>query len=178
MPKGIYKHNKHSEETKQKMRKSSQKDIPRSEEVKNKIKETKKLKPFVFSKKVRKKMSDIRKANPNRYWLGKKRPSMTKENNPNWKGGITTYERKLFLNANRRALVKDAKGNFTFEEWELLKRQYGYRCPACNKKEPVIKLTYDHIIPLIKGGSNYIENIQPLCKSCNCKKHTKIIKYE
>ena len=68
-----------------------------------------------------------------------------------------------------------AIGSHTFGEWQLLKKQHGYRCPYCGKKEPEIKLTQDHIIPLSKGGSDFIENIQPLCRSCNCKKYNKII---
>lgn len=66
----------------------------------------------------------------------------------------------------------------TFGEWESLKAQYNWTCPCCEKSEPNIILTEDHIVPLSRGGSDNIENIQPLCKSCNCKKHTKIIFYE
>jgi len=98
-------------------------------------------------------------------------------NNPKWKGGVSTYDRKLYLNNRRRARKLNAQGTHTQGEWENLKAQYNWTCPACDKKEPEVVLTEDHIIPLNKGGSDNIENIQPLCRSCNCKKHTDIIKY-
>lgn len=84
--------------------------------------------------------------------------------------------RKNKRNRLKRIIIKEL-GSHTFGEWELLKKQYNLICPCCKKSEPKIKLTEDHIIPLSKGGSDLIENIQPLCKSCNCKKQTKIIKY-
>lgn len=62
-------------------------------------------------------------------------------------------------------------------EWENLKAQYNWTCPSCHKSEPKISLTKDHIVPAIKGGSNNIENIQPLCRPCNSRKHSKIIKF-
>ena len=68
-------------------------------------------------------------------------------------------------------------GSHTFGEWEILKAQYDWTCPACGIKEPEIKLSQDHIIPVSKGGSDNIENIQPLCMPCNIRKMTKIIKY-
>ncbi len=96
-------------------------------------------------------------------------------NHYNWKGG---YQHKLHLNRIRRIIKLHSIGSHTFGEWENLKKQYGFTCPACGKKEPDITLTEDHIIPLSKGGSNFIENIQPLCKSCNSRKYNKIMSIE
>ena len=87
-------------------------------------------------------------------------------------------EQRKLASLRRRVVEMNAEGDFTIGEWDLLKKQYGYTCPCCDRKEPEISLTIDHIIPLIKGGSNYIENIQPLCQSCNSSKNTKIIKYD
>ena len=83
-------------------------------------------------------------------------------------------ERCNTINANRRAREANADGSHTVGEWMLCKIQHGNRCAECGKSESEIKLTRDHIIPLSRGGSNYIENIQPLCGKCNCIKHAKM----
>ena len=83
------------------------------------------------------------------------------------------------LNSYRRREAARLYGNpHTDEQWKKLKEDYDFTCPCCGRKEPEIKLTRDHIISLSKGGSDCIENIQPLCKQCNCSKHTKNIKYQ
>lgn len=97
---------------------------------------------------------------------------------PTWKGGITPYEahrryvkknpeRIAHLKARRYAREKNAEGSHTLEEWQELKRKFGNKCAKCNKKK---LLTKDHIKPLSEGGSDFIENIQPLCRNCNSRK--------
>jgi 5-methylcytosine-specific restriction endonuclease McrA len=67
--------------------------------------------------------------------------------------------------ARRRAIAFGYEGeHFTPEEWLALVEFYGHRCLRCGSTEP---LTVDHVIPLSLGGSNAIDNIQPLCEGCN-----------
>ncbi len=72
----------------------------------------------------------------------------------------------------RRAIIAGCSEHHTTQEWEDLKKAANYTCLWCGKQEPEIQLTRDHVVPLSKGGSNTIANIQGLCKSCNSKKHT------
>ncbi len=78
---------------------------------------------------------------------------------------------------NRRARKQQTGGSFTVKEWRKLCAHYGWACLRCGRKEPEIALTVDHVIPLSKGGTNSIDNIQPLCISCNTSKGTTIIDY-
>lgn len=81
-------------------------------------------------------------------------------------------------NEQRRRAIKTASGgSYTLAEWEALKRQYNYTCLSCGRQEPEIRLTVDHIIPVTKGGSSFIDNLQPLCFSCNSSKNNKVIDY-
>lgn len=50
-------------------------------------------------------------------------------------------------------------------------RRDGGKCAKCGSRK---NLEYDHIIPLSKGGSNTVRNIELLCEECNRKKRDKI----
>lgn len=111
-----------------------------------------------------------------------------------WKGGISKDkkhackkskefrkrhpEKVRFWRSRAKVRKRNAPGSHTFEEWSLLKKSFNYTCPACGRKEPEIKLTEDHIVPLSKGGSDFISNIQPLCHNCNSSKNMKAMLFE
>lgn len=72
----------------------------------------------------------------------------------------------------RRMLETAAPGeHYSAAEWKAMKARYDHRCLMCCRQEPTIRLTVDHIVPVSRGGSNSIDNLQPLCKSCNSKKY-------
>lgn len=77
-------------------------------------------------------------------------------------------------NQSHRARLLASPGKFTSEEWNALCAQYEYKCLCCRS---AAKLTIDHIVPLILGGVNTIDNLQPLCKPCNSRKGIKVIDY-
>lgn len=74
----------------------------------------------------------------------------------------------------QRARRRASEGSYSTAEWDALRAQYQHRCLACGEQR---LLTPDHIVPISKGGTSYIENIQPLCLSCNHRKSTQTIDY-
>jgi len=73
---------------------------------------------------------------------------------------------------NRRARLKASGGSHTPEQIKAMAGLQRHKCPNCKTS---IKNGYevDHIVPISKGGSSDISNIQLLCKRCNRRKHTK-----
>jgi hypothetical protein len=76
--------------------------------------------------------------------------------------------------SGRRARIIGNGGSHTAEDWKNLCEKYDNCCLRCGEQE---NLTEDHIVSLFDGGTDDIENIQPLCKKCNSSKREKSIDY-
>lgn len=71
----------------------------------------------------------------------------------------------------RRQRIKSNVCSLTAEQWNKVLQNQNNRCNICGKvfckSRPA---TMDHIIPVSKGGGLTFENVQALCRSCNCSK--------
>lgn len=110
------------------------------------------------------KLSNIRKEKPNKYWLKKKRPEITGENHPNWKGGISSERCKAYY-------------SLEYKEWrESVFKRDNYTCQLCGIRG--VELNADHI----KKWSLYpdlrydVSNGQTLCTTCHKNKTAEELK--
>ena len=74
----------------------------------------------------------------------------------------------------RRALVGEHGGSFSAEVLLHLEYLHNSTCPVCSAD---ISEEYhiDHVLPVSKGGSNFVENLQLLCARCNLSKHDSLM---
>jgi len=79
----------------------------------------------------------------------------------------THRELRQAIRARRRSRELAAEGSFTTQEWMALLQKHGHRCTYCGAAG---RLEPDHRVPLARGGTNYITNIQPACRRCNSRK--------
>lgn len=86
------------------------------------------------------------------------------------------HEGKISEEGLLRGKVKKTRETIPLNiRWIVLNRD-NYRCVKCGQSpvnNPKIDLEIDHIIPVSKGGTNDIDNLQTLCKKCNQGKKNK-----
>jgi 5-methylcytosine-specific restriction endonuclease McrA len=72
------------------------------------------------------------------------------------------------IRRQERMRLARRRGTHTMEEWLALIVACGDRCVCCGATDR--NLEKDHIVPVYQGGSDGIDNIQPVCATCNCSK--------
>lgn len=86
------------------------------------------------------------------------------------KWGIDPEEGQEHPQTKRHERLAEArkKGTHTKEQWDSMVGLFEGTCVRCGQTEA--DLVKDHITPIYQGGSDGIENIQPLCRKCNSSK--------
>jgi len=122
----------------------------------------------------RKEEKKIRKKWDKKYRMTDKCKTTQKKYNHTYKGKVCAYNQRM----KRKDNLKKVVNHFSGLEWFLkVYKTHGF-CPICDKHIGVDNLTLDHIIPISKAPNEFIytiNDVQPLCKSCNSRKNNKMV---
>lgn len=89
----------------------------------------------------------------------------------------TSYNSIESLNDNKQIQKIQRNRNISLSTRTDIFERDNYTCQICgkNKHDDGVKLEIDHIIPVSRGGSDNINNLQTLCFECNRGKSDKIL---
>ncbi len=76
----------------------------------------------------------------------------------------------------RKLKIRQLRENFSQKDWDVKVLETEGICPECKKYVGIEEITLDHIIPISKARNGFvyrIEDVQPLCRSCNASKGMK-----
>ncbi len=74
---------------------------------------------------------------------------------------------------NRRAKIRESVGTHTQDDILYMLNAQKHKCINCLCSLKKNKYHVDHIVPIVRGGSNDRSNLQILCQSCNVRKSSK-----
>ena len=77
-----------------------------------------------------------------------------------------------FLTKQRIYRLKGAEGRIVKSDVDNLFETNNGKCYYCNINA---SKSIDHVIPISRGGTNYLNNLVPVCISCNSKKGAKLL---
>jgi 5-methylcytosine-specific restriction endonuclease McrA len=110
----------------------------------------------------------------NRKWFQDNRPWERPERKEYLRAWMDeNRERSNYTKALRKHKIRAGGGSIDLVDWLALCDEYGNKCLRCGKPE----VTMDHVVPISKGGAHSIDNLQPLCGSCNSSKGARTIDY-
>jgi len=96
-------------------------------------------------------------------------PEKAKASIANW--NKNNHERVKLYGKRYSAYRRHRVGTFTHDQWYARVAFYGWCCAYCLIGLTEKTLTIDHIIPIIKGGTNWASNLAPACRKCNVRKN-------
>ena len=84
-----------------------------------------------------------------------------RKNNPN---------KAIVITQRRRTRKRQLPSALTAEQWITCKSYFDHKCAYCGAKK---KLTIEHFIPVSNFGELSVNNVLPVCSSCNSSKINK-----
>jgi 5-methylcytosine-specific restriction endonuclease McrA len=104
-----------------------------------------------------------RRSNRKRWKSGKSRKSLLA-----WLEKHPTYMKRFSV--RRRSLLRGATGNVSAEDLRIITEECQWKCTYCKIPLTPKTATYDHVIPIARGGLHVKENLTLACHSCNSSK--------